>query len=238
MLRFRRPFLRATRGGLLAALVAAGAACAPQLPSVPSGPPAADPRAVETELVRATTPDGPRQVNFTWELDEAGSRVRGRGVVRAEAPDRLRLDLFGPRGETYLAAALVGESFRVPPAVAERFPLPSPALLWGAMGVVRPPAGGRLAGATATGGAASLRYELDGGETLELGAEAMRVRTLRRSGGSGALESVSISYSPAGALRRAEYRDRGAYRTLVLNVESITDAAPFPPATWLPDAAR
>ncbi|HEV2149531.1 MAG TPA: hypothetical protein VGR37_19175, partial [Longimicrobiaceae bacterium] len=168
----------------------------------------------------------------------AGSRVRGRGVVRAEAPERLRLDLFGPRGETYLAAALVGDSFRVPPAVAARFPLPSPALLWGGLGVVRPPAGARLVGASASENAASLRYEVGAGETVEFGAEGMRLRTILRSGGSGALESVSVTYSPAGALQRAEYRDRGAYRTLVLNVESTKDAAPFPPETWLPGAAR
>lgn len=227
------------RRTLLLAAFAAGAGCASAAPpTVPSGPPAADPQAVEAQLVRSTTPAGPRRLGFTWELDEAGARLRGRGVVRAEAPERLRLDLFGPRGETYLAAALVGDSFRVPPAVASRFALPSPALLWGAMGVVRPPEGATLAGATASDSAASLRYRTAAGETVEFGVSGERLRTVRRVGGTGALESLSLTYSPAGALQRAEYRDWAAYRTLVLNIESNENAAPFPEETWLPGAAR
>jgi hypothetical protein len=222
-----------------ALLVAALAGCASAAPpAVPTGPPAADPRAVEAELVRTTTPASPRRIGFTWELDEAGSKVRGRGVVRAEAPERLRLDLFGPRGETYLAAALVGEDFRVPPNVASRISLPSPALLWGAMGVVHPPAGAVLAGATASGTASSLRYRSAAGETTEYGVEDGRLRTVRRVGGSGALESLALTYTAAGVLQKAEYRDWGAYRTLVLNIESNDDAARFPQDTWLAGAAR
>lgn len=229
----------AARRALLLLGLAAAAGCATAAPpAVPVGPPAADPRAVETELVRATTPAAPRRIGFTWELDEAGSKVRGRGVVRAEPPERLRLDLFGPRGETYLAAALVGEEFRVPPGVASRISLPSPAMLWGAMGVVRPPAGATLQGASATEAASSLRYRNPAGETTEYGVEGGRLRTVRRVGGSGALESLSLGYTAAGALQKSEYRDWGAYRTLVLNIESIDDAARFPQDTWLPGAAR
>jgi hypothetical protein len=230
-----RPFAAAGRALLLAAL-AGCASAAP--PSVPTGPPAADPRAVETQLVAASTPASPRRIGFTWELDEAGARVRGRGVVRAEAPERLRLDLFGPRGETYLAAALVGEEFRVPPNVASRISLPSPAMLWGAMGVVRPPAGATLTGATASEASSSLRYRNPAGETTEYGVEGGRLRTVRRVGGSGALESIALTYGAAGALQKAEYRDWGALRTLVLNIESNEDAARFPQDTWLQGAAR
>ncbi|HEU0079695.1 MAG TPA: hypothetical protein VFQ76_18700, partial [Longimicrobiaceae bacterium] len=145
---------------------------------------------------------------------------------------------FGPRGETYLAAALVGEDFRVPPGVASRISLPSPALLWGAMGVIRPPAGATLTGATASEAASSLRYRSAAGETTEYGVEGGRLRTVRRVGGSGALESLALTYTAAGVLQKAEYRDWGALRTLVLNIESNDDAARFPQDTWLPGAAR
>lgn len=224
----------------LALLALLAGACAPaaRLPEA-AGAPAPDPGAVEARVRRATTPAAPRQVAFTWELDEAGARIRGRGVVRMEAPERLRLDLFGPRGETYLAAALVGEEFRMPPAVAGRVALPSPALLWGALGVVRPPAAAQLAAAATVGDSATLRYSAGNGETIEFLAEGSLLRTVRRLGKSGALESITLAHTPEGAPRRAEYRDWGAYRTLVLSIESVTDAAAFPETTWLaPGAPR
>ena len=120
---------------MTAAAAWALAACAPaatsQTPAPAPGPAAgqpagADPTAVAAEAARATVPASPRQVNFRWELDEAGARFQGRGAGRFVAPSRFRLDLFGPRGETYLAAALVDGEARVPPALAERFKLPSP----------------------------------------------------------------------------------------------------------------
>lgn len=228
--RFTRP---PARRALLALAAVALAGCAPGLPE-PAGTPAPDPEAVAARLVEATTPASPRRTTFGWTLDEAGARLRGKGVVRMEAPERLRLDLFGPRGESYLAAALVGEEVRVPPAVAERFALPSPALLWGALGVVNPPAGARLAGATVDGEAATLRYETPAGEVLEYRAEGALLRTVRRVGESGALESIALTHSPEGVLQKAEYRDWGAYRTLVLTPESIENVAAFPESTWAP----
>jgi hypothetical protein len=84
----------------------------------PGGQPVPDPAGFAAELRASTVPAGPQQVNFGWTLDERGSRVRGRGVVRSEAPRRIRLDLFGPRGETYLMAALVEGEYRLPAAAA------------------------------------------------------------------------------------------------------------------------
>lgn len=228
--------MKLSRGVVLmgAALLAAG--CGPRL-AEPAGTPAPDPQPVAERLVRATRPASPRQAAFGWELNEAGARLRGRGVVRAQAPDHLRLDLFGPRGETYLAAALVGETFRVPPAVAGRIPLPSPALLWGALGVIRPPADGRLVAATTEGETTTLRYQTGQGETVEFRAEGSLLRSVRRVGKSGALESVELTRSAAGEIQRAEYRDWAAYRTLVLTTESITNVEAFPESTWTPAGA-
>src|SRR5215207_7239487 len=89
-----------------AAVLLAGCATA-GIPEV-TGEPVVDGTTVAADLRAAALPMGPFQVNFSWSLEEGGSRASGRGVVRVEAPERIRLDLFGPRGETYLVAALNG----------------------------------------------------------------------------------------------------------------------------------
>ena len=221
------------------ALAAALAACAPAAPPqgpapapVPGEPAAPDPALLADEAARATVPASPRQVSFAWELDEAGARFRGKGVGRIVAPHRVRLDLFGPRGETYLAAALVDGEARVPPALVGRFELPSPALLWGAMGVIAPPAEARLLAATREGAVTILRYQL-GPDVLEYRARDGRLQSVRRSARGGTAESIDLDYD-AGALSAARYRDWAAYRTLNLTLESSTDVPSFPESTWRP----
>lgn len=220
----------------LVAAVLALTACAPATVQ-PVGMPAADPEVLEAELAAATRPDSPRHVTFSWRLDEAGSTVQGSGVVRFVAPDRIRLDLFGPRGETYLIAALVGDEFRLPPGARGGFQLPEPALLWAALGVLRPPTGAELESATESDTTATLRYRTAGGDAYEFHATrdgGARVRRAERSGRSGVLESVRVEMSPQGEPARATYVERAAYRQLVLEMESIEDVASFPAAIWDP----
>ncbi|HEX8691629.1 MAG TPA: hypothetical protein VF746_04365 [Longimicrobium sp.] len=227
-----------------AALFVVLAACTPAATTQggPAAGPAPQPAAgaaprqdsIAAALRRATLPASPRQVRFAWELDEAGARFRGSGVARYVAPTRFRMDLFGPRGETYLAAALVDETPRVPPAVGERFKLPSPALLWGAVGVVHPPSGARLVSAADEGGQVTLRYDLGAEGTLEYRARASRLVHLRRVQGGALKESVDLEYADTGALRSARYREWIALRNLNLTLESSTDVASFPDDTWNP----
>lgn len=224
----------AARWVALLALATAPACATAAAGGSPPGVPAPDPAPVAAELQRATALPTARQIAFTWQMDEAGARLNGRGILRVQPADRLRLDLFGPRGETYLAAALVGEDARVPPAVAERFPLPSPSLLWGAVGVVRPPAGATLLGASADGDATLVRYQAADGSTLEFRARTGRLDAVRRLERGGVRESIQLSYADDGALRRTEYRDWAAYRTLTLTPETSTDVASFPEETWSP----
>jgi hypothetical protein len=223
---------------LLATALATGAGCAPAA-ALPAGAPVPNPAATAAALVQATTPTAPRRATFGWELDEAGSRVRGRGVVRSEAPERLRLDLFGPRGETYLSAALVGDSVRVPPQ-AEGFSLPSPALLWGALGVVRPPTGARLDAVTAQDSRTTLRYTAPDGNVFQYGVEgdgeAAQLRRVERIARGGVVESLDLSWSAPRTLARARYRDLAAFRELILNFEETTDVPSFPDAIWNPAA--
>lgn len=234
---------RTLSAALAAALLTACAAASATAGTPPAGPapvPAgsasavADPDSIAAALRRATLPSSPRLARFGWSLDEAGSRFNGRGVARYQAPDRFRLDLFGPRGETYLAGALVGETARVPASVTERFKLPSPALLWAAVGVVRPPSAARLASATDEGGRVTVRYDLGAEGTLEYRARGGRLESLRRLKGSAVQESVDLDRAAGGAIRAARYRDWPALRNLNLTLESSTDAASFTDDVWSP----
>ena len=219
----------------LAALAACGAPpAAANGPTPEAAAPGQDPAVIAAQVQRATLPASPRQANFTWALDESGARFNGRGVARFRAPDRFRLDLFGPRGETYLAAALVDETPRVPAALTQqRFRLPSPALLWGVVGVVRPPSGARLLSATA-GETTLLRYDLGDEGTLEYRVRGSSLQSVRRLKGGGVQESIDLEHGSDGAIRSARYREWIALRTLNLTLESTNDVASFSEDIWSP----
>ncbi len=232
-----RPFAAAPGRRLPAALaLLALAACAPRA-ARGGGAPVPDPAAFARSLRQATLPGGPRQATFAWSLSESGSSLHGRGAIRYVAPERIRLDLFGPRNESYLAAALVGEEVRMPAPAAE-VPLPSPALLWGALGVVRPPAAATLERALGTDSSAELRYRSGPGETLRFlvrgGPGAVHLQRVERAGPSGLLESVDLDWSGAGALARVRYRNWAAYRELTLEMETQKDVPAFPESIWNP----
>lgn len=229
------------RGGMTSlrgvVLVLGLAACAPRV-AAPVGMPAADPAPLAASIARATAPTQPQQISFGWTLNEQGSRVSGKGVVRADAPDRIRLDLFGARNETYLSAALVGEDFRFPGGAPQGVPLPSPSLLWGALGVVRPPASAELIDATTDDSVTVIRYRATAGDIFQYrvhtSGSTPRLTQLERVSGTSVIESVRLDRSSTGALVRARYRDWSAYRDLTLEVENAKDVASFPDEIWRP----
>lgn len=228
--RWRAAILFATSIGLLGGCAAGGGAA-------PAGEPLPDPSGAAAELVELTTPLERRQITFQWTLDESGSRVRGRGVVRLEPPDRLRLDLFGPRNETVLAAALVGGEARLPAGAPDNAPIPSPALLWAGLGVIHPPVGAVLRSVEAVGDDLVLRYAGADEERFEYTvtpAPESRLKQLQRIGPHGPLETVQLTWSAEGAVARASYRDWAAYRELTLDVQEIVAAEPFSPSIWTP----
>ncbi|HLL82292.1 MAG TPA: hypothetical protein VK420_06560 [Longimicrobium sp.] len=225
-------------------LALALAACGPATASAPpggsspvpeAGAPRQDPVVIAAQLQRATLPASPRQANFTWALDESGARFNGRGVARFRAPDRFRIDLFGPRGETYFAAALVDETPRIPAAIdQQRFRFPSPALLWATVGVVRPPSTARLVDATSSGDATVVRYDLGAEGTLEYRARNGVLQGVRRVRGGGVQESIDLTHGTGNTITSARYREWNALRTLNLTLESTNDAASFSEDIWSP----
>lgn len=222
----RRFYSLVAFGGLLSGCTAAAAP--PAMAPTPEAP------AVAGRLVQRSWPASPRQAAFSWTLDEAGERFRGRGVVRFQAPDRLRLDLFGPRGETYLAAALVGDSIRLPPNAQGKIALPSPALLWGALGILRPPTGTSPVAVAAEGQDTIVRYSGAGGENWDFRTGRVPLTRVQRIARGGVAESVELTWDGPDRIRSSRYRDWAALRTLDLAFETITNADPFPPSIWLP----
>lgn len=216
-------------GGMLTGCAAAG--------SPPVMAPTAEAPAVAGRMVQRSWPATPRHAAFSWTLDEAGERFRGRGVVRFQAPNRLRLDLFGPRGETYLAAALVGDSIRLPPNAQGQIALPSPALLWGALGILRPPTGSRPVAVAGEGEDTTVRYSGGSGETWDFRTGRVPLARVQRIARGGVAESVEVTWDAPDRIRSSRYRDWSALRTLDLEFETVTNADPFPPSIWLPQIA-
>src|SRR5690606_9098985 len=104
---------------ILAALPLIAAACAARTAPLTTPP---DP-ALAREAAEATAPQRTLQILFDWNVRERDARFNGRGVARVQPPYHARLDLFGPRGEGYLTAALVEEDLRLP-AAAQDAPVP------------------------------------------------------------------------------------------------------------------
>ena len=210
--------------------LAGGCAGQPALARIPAGN--VDTTAVAS-LVRQSVPAGPRRASFRWTLDEAGERFSGRGVARFEAPERIRLDLFGPRGETYLVAALVGDSIRLPPGARGDIALPSPALLWGVLGVIKPPTEARPVAFAGASGERTLQFASPTGETWEFQLRETHLSGVRRAAQQRVSESVELARAPSGTLQSTRYRNWPAYRTLDLAWDSVGTAEPFPQSIWL-----
>lgn len=207
------------------AIVMTGCAGRAPLPST------VDPTAAAT-AVEATAPDRPLQAVFEWRILDGDARFSGRGAARIQPPYRARLDLFGPRGEGYLSAALVDDEVHLPAGVGD-VPLPPPALMWAMLGVVAPPDRAELVGTRTTAGGAQLHYDVDDSR-LRYVLEGSRLRSVHWDGG-GRRMVVELSGAADAALpREAVYRDWSGYTELRTKLEEVHEAEPFPPEIWSP----
>lgn len=208
-------------------VITSAAACAGTGGPIASGPVV---QSYESEAIAETTLDRPLHVLFSWRLDERDGRFNGQGATRYEPPRRARLDLFGPRGEAYLTAALVDMELRLP-AGADATPLPPPALLWAALGVFRPPQGAQLTGTARDGEITRIDYARDD-ERWTFRLERGRLRWaewVRRDGRrTVALEGDAGQGLPG----QAVYRDWPAFRELRLTVEEVNETDGFDGEIW------
>ncbi len=214
------------------ALIVAG--CAPALPPADPGAPL-QPQLAQ-QLADSTSLRRPLHIVFAWNFTEENARFSGRGATRVEPPYRARLDLFGPRGETYLAAAAVGDELRLPPAMAPglRAVVPPVALLWSALGVLRAPEGATLELTQQRGDTLIIGY-VRADEHWRFRAVAGRLQYVEWNGPNAGRRTVELRGSGEYHLPAvAVYRDWAAFRELTLTLEEVNEAASFPPDTWHP----
>ena len=197
--------------------------------------PVANAEAAATNLRGRTELEEPLQIVFAWSLNEAGRRLNGRGVARVEPPYKARLDLFLHNNETVVAAALVDGELRLPAGSPDDI-LPPPDLMWGVLGIFRPPSDTELLGAEQLeGDAMRLRYAYPDGtelhyevvegsvqmlELIERGQVVQRVRLEPKTGDRYPVEAV--------------YRNMADFRELTLERESLQVVVPFDAEIWDP----
>ena len=186
-------------------------------------------------LEQETRLEGPLRIVFGWQLNEAGSRVSGRGVARVEPPYKARLDLFLGNGESVISAALVEGELRLPPGAPEDV-LPPADLMWGALGVFRPEDHMQLVGGDRLEGEAlRLRYRYGDGSELHYQAANGSLRSLELVRDGHVVQRVEVAPSDGtGYPVEATYRNMAAFRELKLTRESLQRVAPYPSGIWDP----
>jgi hypothetical protein len=241
--RFRRlrPLTRALRAAprLLwsAPFALAGAlllaACGPKRVAVVG--PAADPAMTAERLLDRTVLPGPTRIDFSWTLNEQGSRVDGVGVARVEPPYRARLDLFLDNGETVVSAAVVEDELRLPPGAPDDV-LPPVDLMWGVLGVFRPIDGATLDGGDRLeNGAERLRYRLDTRTELHFEVGENEVRAVELLEGGALVQWVRLDGAEGERFpASATYRNLVDFRELVITRKSVAAAESFDPSIWDP----
>jgi hypothetical protein len=218
---------------LIAALL--GSCASAGLPPEPPGQSAPD-SGVAQAVIDSTTLRRPLHIVFAWTFTEQNARFSGQGAARVQPPYYARLDLFGPRGETYLAAAAAGDSLRLPPALnpAMRAVIPPVALLWSALGVLRAPEGAALDLTRQAGDTTVVGYSR-GDERWRFRAVRGKLQYAEWNGPDAGRRTVELRGVGAQGLPAvAVYRDWAAFRELTLTLERANEVAAFPPETWQP----
>lgn len=187
------------------------------------------------ELAAATELERPVRIDFTWELNESGSRLSGVGVARVEPPYRARLDLFLDNREGVLTAALVDQELRLPPGTRDDI-LPPVDLMWGTLGIFRPMDESELvAGERLEGGAERLRYRQRDGTELHYEAAGGTLRAVELVEGGSVVQFVRVSGAqPQGYPDQATYRNLDAFRELKIIRTATRASEPFDPKIWDP----
>jgi len=186
--------------------------------------------ALVDSLVTATAPERPLHVTFDWALTDRDARFSGKGVVRVAPPYRGRLDLFGPRGETYAIALLNGETLRMAPASAEEI-LPPAAFLWASLGVFRRP-DQPLTASRRTGEGIEIRFA-DAQERWRFNLAAEGLRQVEWLGPDNGRRTVELTGEAAHELpQRGTYRDWIAFRELTLTVTGVENVDGFAEDIW------
>ena len=183
---------------------------------------------VAENALAETRLSGPALLVFDWRLRDGQARFSGSGAARV-APDRARLDLFGPQDVLYLSALLRDDQLETPQGVPAELVPPAP-LLWSVLGVVRPPQGAQLLTAVSRPDQTVLVYGDRGGDWRYVlnGEKLRRVEWLTAAGARHTVELEPGDLAP----RKSVYRDWQEYRELVLELKREEAVDSFPPEVW------
>jgi hypothetical protein len=221
--------MRARAGLTPFALAALLAACASAPP--PPGQQQVVDTAAEARVAEATTPTRRLHVLFDWSVDDPSIKMSGKGALRLDRAARGRVDLFGPRGETIMAAIVENDQMRIVPAFAANM-LPPASLMWSVLGVFRRPTDAPLTRTAVDNGALILDYSRDG--TLWRFRFTDNVmRSTEWTSGNGR-RTVELSGSAGlGVPRSVHYRDWTEFRELKLEVTNVEETQGFEPDVWI-----
>lgn len=183
--------------------------------------------------IAGTAPDRPLRVVFDWRILDGEARFTGSGAARIEPPLRARLDLFGPRGDGYLSAALVDAEIRLPPGV-EAPQLPPPALMWAVLGVVAPPPRATLVGTRTDGASTELHYRVEERGRIRYTLEGDALRQVLWEGEDRKMVVELGAPAAFGLPAEAVYRDWSGYTELMMTLERADEVDTYPPETWTP----
>ena len=177
----------------------------------------------------------PVRIVFDWELNEAGVRVKGRGVARIEPPYRARVDLFLGNSEPVLKAVLLGGTLIMPPGTPRQI-LPPPDLFWGTLGVFRPDYGAVLLGGDELEeDALRLRYAYEDGMELHYRIEAGVIRTVELLKSGSVVQRVKIDLNADSRYPvQATYRNLAAFRELKITRDRLERVESYPVDIWDP----
>ena len=228
------------RGALfltLAALAAAGS-CTPPPPAVVR--PAVNADQVALALEDRTALREPIRVVFGWQLNEAGVRVKGRGVARIEPPYKARLDLFLDNGETVVRAALVDGDLRLPPGAPTEHPAAcrtSCGASWGSSGRAAAPSSWEATASRTVGSGSGIATRTARSST-STSRTAVCGSLQLLDGGGHVTERVELGMGATDRYpEEASYRNLSAFRELKLTRESLERVEPYPPDIWNPNGA-
>jgi hypothetical protein len=112
---------------MIGALSGGVSACAPAARPLSGSP-------TRAALPPAVLPARPQLLRFTWSYKDETFEATGEGAVRAQGPDRARLDFFLRNGMAGGYAILVGDSLTVPGVDLVKRLLPPVPLLWASLG--------------------------------------------------------------------------------------------------------
>lgn len=193
---------------------------------------------VPSRLPAAMLPLAPTIYRFTWSYRDDTFEANGEGAVRAQGPERARLDFFLRNGMAGGFAILVGDSLTVPGIDLVKRMLPPVPLLWASLGrLALPPARdtvARRAGDTlfvdmgVLGGRDAAGAD---GRAWRVAFVGDRLSAVDRIEGGRVVERLERRPTPEGALAVSYAHVRGK-RRLQITVTDSSRVDAFDEAIW------